>query len=708
MLAKLAQLSVDEWWCTPAWLAHGFLAMAKPTIIAIIQAITLLMFPWGLCLFLPWTMIFSQQLELQAPSQCWIHLKRRQQCQLPRKPSNKAEKKKRLRDKFGARKKKLPIKTYLFLWFTFLVGCYVEIFLCQTYPKAWRAFLCCLIVTQDVREKATRIFRAKAREIISNELTVDGDLPTYLDRFNSDSFCIGIDTLCTQTLSDNKSHFQDLWLYNGKSVTGIAGGLEIAGEGKVIIEIEDDDGWIDTIKIPCSFYVPSLKLPLLSPQYLAETAKDNHPIKYGTNQGRWGWVYFVVATTNKTKTSQPRPTYQHTNLSNCSRFHPISSFQNGIHGMWCISSLPPHSGRSKPTSRRCQSRPSWFCSWGRQQLTCWWKQGKWGSELQWSNSQDKQHVKHETAGKLRSNKQHVNWIGPLTFLLTPSLDKEDLQEISTSVDDDQAVLMQWHFQLGHLPLNQLKELAKNGEIPKKLVKTMLPWCAGCLFGAMTKVPWQTKGSNTGQQVFKATKAGQAISVDQMISTQPGFIVQHKSKLTNQCYKAATIFVNHFSGLQYIHMMTNVSSNKTLKANWHLSTLQPTAMLPSNTTMQTMDALQTTPSLLIAISCSNDSPTVASTPTSKRTLLREQFVISQRPGGNSCCMIWQDGQMQSIWLCIDPSTSKSRSGWIAFYAGFPIIWASKLQSQVTLLTMEAKYISMSMALWDVIPLMELIN
>ncbi|KAL7480291.1 hypothetical protein ACHAW6_005987 [Cyclotella cf. meneghiniana] len=57
---------------------------------------------------------------------------------------------------------------------------------------------------------------------------------------------------------------------------------------------------------------------------------------------------------------------------------------------------------------------------------------------------------------------------------------------------------------------------------------------------------------------------------------------------------------------------------------------------------------------------------------------------------------------------DPSTAKSRSGLIVFYASCPIIWASKLQSQVALSTTEAEYIAMSMALRDVIPLMERIQ
>ena len=58
--------------------------------------------------------------------------------------------------------------------------------------------------------------------------------------------------------------------------------------------------------------------------------------------------------------------------------------------------------------------------------------------------------------------------------------------------------------------------------------------------------------------------------------------------------------------------------------------------------------------------------------------------------------------------MDPSTVKSRSGWVIFYAKCPIIWASKLQSQVALSTTEAESFALSMALQDIIPIMELMN
>ncbi len=58
--------------------------------------------------------------------------------------------------------------------------------------------------------------------------------------------------------------------------------------------------------------------------------------------------------------------------------------------------------------------------------------------------------------------------------------------------------------------------------------------------------------------------------------------------------------------------------------------------------------------------------------------------------------------------IDPRTAKAQNGWIIFYAGCPISWASKLWSQVALSTTKAKYIAMSQALRDIIPIMNLLQ
>ena len=56
-----------------------------------------------------------------------------------------------------------------------------------------------------------------------------------------------------------------------------------------------------------------------------------------------------------------------------------------------------------------------------------------------------------------------------------------------------------------------------------------------------------------------------MSVDHMISMQQGFFPQMKGKLTLKRYRAASIFVDHFSRLRYVHLMQDLSSDETIKA-----------------------------------------------------------------------------------------------------------------------------------------------
>jgi hypothetical protein len=92
--------------------------------------------------------------------------------------------------------------------------------------------------------------------------------------------------------------------------------------------------------------------------------------------------------------------------------------------------------------------------------------------------------------------------GPLTF--DPFPRQEEGEDTQLAAADDQTELMRWHYCLGHLPFSRLKQLALNGEIPKKLAKVKPPKCAGCLFGAITKIPWRGKEAKASHKVFIAT------------------------------------------------------------------------------------------------------------------------------------------------------------------------------------------------------------
>ncbi|KAL7480501.1 hypothetical protein ACHAW6_006192 [Cyclotella cf. meneghiniana] len=81
---------------------------------------------------------------------------------------------------------------------------------------------------------------------------------------------------------------------------------------------------------------------------------------------------------------------------------------------------------------------------------------------------------------------------------------------------------------------------------------------------MTKVPWRTR-SKANSNVHEANYPGECVSVNQMESTQAGFGTQLKGHLTTKPYKAATLFVNHYSHLRYIHVMSSLTSKETVKA-----------------------------------------------------------------------------------------------------------------------------------------------
>ena len=51
---------------------------------------------------------------------------------------------------------------------------------------------------------------------------------------------------------------------------------------------------------------------------------------------------------------------------------------------------------------------------------------------------------------------------------------------------------------------------------------------------------------------------------------------------------------------------------------------------------------------------------------------------------------------------------SRTGYVIFYLGCPLLWVSKLQSEIALSTVEAEYIALSQSMRDIIPLQDLMQ
>lgn len=137
---------------------------------------------------------------------------------------------------------------------------------------------------------------------------------------------------------------------------------------------------------------------------------------------------------------------------------------------------------------------------------------------------------------------------------------EDINVLTTASE-----LLKWHFQMNHLSFKPLLTVAYHGFLPKQLLTARVPKCASCMYGKATRRAWRSKAPPV--KVYKSLimAPGQCVSVDQLQSPTPGLIAQLKGIPTTQRYTAATIFVDHFSRLSYVHLQCSLSSDVTVKA-----------------------------------------------------------------------------------------------------------------------------------------------
>jgi hypothetical protein len=86
-----------------------------------------------------------------------------------------------------------------------------------------------------------------------------------------------------------------------------------------------------------------------------------------------------------------------------------------------------------------------------------------------------------------------------------------------------------------------------------------------------------------------------------------------------------------------------------------------------------------------------------------------LIMKPNQEGMGC---WVDAAHASEWknktASSDPSTARSRVGYIITYAGYPMHWSSKMQTEIALSTTEAEYITLSQAMREVLPIIKLME
>ena len=154
-----------------------------------------------------------------------------------------------------------------------------------------------------------------------------------------------------------------------------------------------------------------------------------------------------------------------------------------------------------------------------------------------------------------------------------NLSAEQLETLANpqSLSPEQQEMMDYHIRLGHLPFFILHRLAQTGIIPRRLtrVKDHPPRCASCMFGQAHRRPWRSKKTKDGKEsnIRKESdnKPGACVSIDQLVSAQPGLVPQISGRLTSARIWAATVYLDHFTRHVYVHLMRDQTQASTLES-----------------------------------------------------------------------------------------------------------------------------------------------
>jgi hypothetical protein len=354
------------------------------------------------------------------------------------------------------------------------------------------------------------------------------------DRYDSDSYLLAIDNCCSKCMTNNKADFIGPLTKVDVKIKGINGTSQSSYRGTVKWSFDDSDGRRHDHFIPGTYYCPGLPCRLLSPQHWAQTKEDNLPKKGGAicetlDDGvtlRWSQRRFTL-----TVPLDPASNVAYIRTSaGFSKFQAYSAFVGEADGhIQCYDThvIPPDVDDS-PSDTSPPSKTT--VPVAAPPVAAPQRTPEGATSIDFDDLPD-----------------------------APNLIERDDLELENSRDE----LYRWHLKLGHISFSRLKIMALKGDIPKRLASCRVPMCAACQYGKLTRKPWRTKEKPSHSRPI--TAPGQSVSVDQLESVTPGFYAQMKGWLTAKRYRAATVFVDQYSGFTYVHLQTSTNGDETLAA-----------------------------------------------------------------------------------------------------------------------------------------------
>lgn len=358
-------------------------------------------------------------------------------------------------------------------------------------------------------------------------------------RFDTDSFRIKVDNCCTRSITPHMTDFVGpVTEIHNAAIRGFNGGTsKIKHTGTVRWYVDDDSGVRRELLIPNTYHVPEAPTRLLSPQHWAQQMKDNVPEPRGT----WCATYDteIVLQWNQRK---------HT------RTIKLDPEAQNVGTMWSSA------GYEKFVAYSALNEPHELC-YDTHNVVSDDDMSDHGEESEPEETDDMHEKADAPPPTMREHglTTDFNLDGPDTG---PNMIDDTLEDhgIETS-----ALMLRWHNRLAHVSMKRIQLMAKRGQLPAKLAKCRVPMCPSCEYGKASRRKWRSKTPTNADKPRTIAAPGICVSVDQLESSTVGFIGQLKGKLTTARYRAATIFVDHFSDMSFVHLQQSTSASETLLA-----------------------------------------------------------------------------------------------------------------------------------------------
>ena len=364
-------------------------------------------------------------------------------------------------------------------------------------------------------------------------------------RFDTDSAPVGIDNRCTGCISHVAQDFIGPLRDTAKSIKGFGGHrTHNVKMGTLSWKWLDDNGKESKFQIPNSYFVPSGKVRLLSPQHWAKTQiKSGKSSHNGTISQTTAEDITLMWNDRKNKLSVPL-----SKESNVATFQLAPGYTKydefccmlANDNLECddraiISMEAPMTKEELNTS----IKGKWATQDGNQSI---WQKGR-PIEIDWDITEQKVQQYND-----ENPESKISWSGT-----------------QDEIPDTPNELLKIHYRFGHISFAKLQIMAKKGIIPRKYATCEIPICQACAYAKMVRRPWRNKPIRQNENNEITLKPGEVISVDQLVSPVPGFIAQMTGKLTVKRYKHATVFVDQASKLGYAYLQKSADADETVEA-----------------------------------------------------------------------------------------------------------------------------------------------